>query len=65
MRIKMLSGRGTRWYGMISYQWRKKLQATIKVEHTYYDDRDIIGSGYDAISGSTENIATIQFDWRF
>ena len=65
MRIKMFSGRGSRWYGILSYQWRKQLHCTFKFEHTFYDDRDSIGSSYDVISSAHENMASLQLDWRF
>ncbi len=64
MRMKMLAGRGSRWYGIFVYRWRKKLQATFKIEHTFYDDRDAIGSGMDAVHGAVENAAALQLDWR-
>ena len=65
MRLKMLSGRGSRWYGVFSYKWRKNMTWTLKFENTLYTDRYAVGSGLDVISGPRETAAALQMDWRF
>jgi len=65
MRLKMLSGRGSRWYGLFTYKWRKKMTWTLKFENTFYSDRNKVGSGLDVICGPRETAAGLQMDWRF
>ncbi len=63
MRLKMLYGRGTRWYVMAKYAW-SFLQLSVKFERTWYQNRDTIGSGYDLIESPSEHTISLQLDWR-
>ncbi len=64
MRIKMLSGRGSRWYGVLTCKWKKKMQISLKFDRTSYDDRDALGSGMESIEGAQEHLLSLQLDWR-
>lgn len=65
MRIKMLSGRGARWYIVGSYQLGRHLHIHCKYENTYMDDESGIGSGNDRLNSPYENVWSAQLDWHF
>jgi competence ComEA-like helix-hairpin-helix protein len=64
MRLKLLYGRGSRWYAAVSWEASKWLSFHLKYEHTCYDNKSIIGSGNDMIHSQHENAFSTQFDWR-
>ena len=63
MRLKMLYGRGTRWFALVSYKWKLFIRLSMKYERTVYEDRTSIGSGYDRIASPSENMVSLQLDW--
>ncbi|MBN1479551.1 helix-hairpin-helix domain-containing protein [candidate division KSB1 bacterium] len=65
MRIKMLNGRGARWYIVASLQLAQHLQVHVKYENIYIDDDTSIGSGNDRIDSAYENVYSCQLDWHF
>jgi hypothetical protein len=65
MRLKMLNGRGKRWYILCFLKIKDQLRLCVKFENTYYDDKDHIGSGADVIDSQFENMISCQLDWTF
>ena len=65
MRLKMLYGRGTRWYFVAGWKTSQQALLSAKYEHTFYDSETSIGSGSDMILGQHENALSLQLDWRF
>ena len=65
MRIKMLNGRGKRWYLLCTFRITDQLRFCIKYENTFYDDKDQIGSGADILDSQFENMISCQLDWTF
>jgi len=65
MRLKMLYGRGTRWYLLAGWAIREQACISTKYEHTFYDSETSISSGSDMILGQHENGFSLQLDWRF
>lgn len=63
MRIICQSGRGTRWYLILTLSLGKKGTVSVKIERTRYDDREVIGSGYNRINGSSCHMLGVQYDW--
>lgn len=64
IRIKMLNGRGCRFYVLARIHLFNKNKVSFKYEHTFFDDMTSIGSGYDCIDGQEENMCSVQLDWR-
>ncbi len=64
MRIKMVYGKGYRWYTLVNMHYGK-FTLSVKYEETRYDDRDHISSGWDEIAGNRERMAAVQCDWRW
>jgi hypothetical protein len=65
MRLKMLSGRGKRWYVLCTVKINKRCKASLKYENLYVDDKKTIGSGNDMLFSPFENIVSFQLDWQF
>ncbi len=65
LRLKMLNHRGSRVYLLSGYRWEKHFNTTVKYEHTFYDNINTIGSGYDMINSDHDNMLSIQFDWNW
>ncbi len=65
MCIKLLYGRGIRFYTRIRLSWKKNFLFTLKFENTFYDHSDTIGSGYDKIESSSLSALSLQLDLRF
>jgi len=65
LRLKMLNHRGSRFYVISGYRWKNHFNTTLKYEHTFYDNNNIISSGYDTIYSDHENMLSIQFDWNW
>jgi hypothetical protein len=63
--VPALSGRGTRWYGMISYQATRRLSFWFRVAQTWYADRTELGSGGDLINGRHKTEVKVQMRWGF
>jgi len=64
MRIKMLYGRGWRWFLLAGlHHWGLHLSA--KYEETIYRDRDHTGSGWDEANGNRERWVSLQADLRW
>ncbi len=64
LRLKMLNHRGSRIYLIAGYKWKKHFKTTMKYEHTFYDNMNSIGSGYDLINSDHDNMLSVQFDWN-
>ena len=60
-----LSGNGVRSYIMASFELRKNVTASIRYSTSWYFDRDVIGSGNDAIQSSNRNDIKIKLGVRF
>ena len=58
-------GEGIRYTLMAKAQLRKQLTLTAKLGVTNYFDRTVIGSGTQAIDGSSQTDLDIQLKWRF
>jgi hypothetical protein len=65
MQCKMLYGRGTRWYILLQVREKKRSALSAKYQHTFYDDRDGMGSGADYIAGRHDNAFSCQLDWFY
>ncbi len=64
LRIKMLYGRGWRWFLLAGLRhWGLHLSA--KYEETIYRDRDHTGSGWDEASGNRERWVSLQAELRW
>lgn len=64
LRIKMLYGRGWRWFILAGLRhWG--LHLTAKYEETIYRDRDHTGSGWDEASGNRERWISLQAELRW
>ncbi len=64
MRIKMLYGRGQRWYILGRYS-SSFLRVSAKYEYTFYDNRTEIGSGPMTITGQNDAAFSVQVDVKF
>ena len=64
LRLKMLNHRGSRIYLLTGYRWKKHLNINFKYEHTFYDNKNSVGSGYDMIRGDHDNMLSVQLDWN-
>ncbi|NLP10277.1 helix-hairpin-helix domain-containing protein [bacterium] len=64
LRIKMLYGRGWRWFLLAGFRYRG-LHLTAKYEETIYQDRDHTGSGWDEVSGNRERWGSLQAELRW
>ena len=64
LRLKVLNHRGSRIYLLTGYKWKKHLNINVKYEHTFYDNKNSIGSGYDLIYGDHDNMLSVQLDWN-
>ena len=60
MRLKMLYGRGTRWYAMIAYNALPMFKIHLKYEHTWYDMR----TGNRFSPDNHETAFSLQIDWK-
>ena len=58
-------GRGVRWAVNGQYTWKKRWTVQAKYGHTWYADRDRIGSGPEEIQGSQKSDLTIQVRWKW
>lgn len=56
--------RGRRVYLMLKYEWGERLDLWLRLASSFYDDRSVIGSGLDAISGSTRTEAKLQLVFK-
>lgn len=65
MRLKMLNGRGKRWYMLCALKINNHFKFYLKYENLYIDDQSTIGSGNDIIHSQYENMFSLQLDWRF
>jgi len=64
MRIKMLYGRGQRWYMLVRYVF-SFLRLSAKFERTFFDNRTEIGSGPMTIRGQNDTAFSVQLDYKF
>jgi hypothetical protein len=58
-------GRGKRFYIIWKQKWTVYLSSWLRYSITHYTDRNIIGSGLDAISGATKSDVTLQLRLSF
>jgi hypothetical protein len=59
------SGVGIRSYVMAEYTFTRTLSIWLRWAYTTYNDREVIGSGADAIPGNTRNDVRTQVRFRF
>jgi len=64
MRLKMLYGRGTRWYLMTCFHLFHSIKLYLKYEHTWYD-RVPQQSGSVYVGDKHTNAFSAQLDWEF
>jgi|GEM_PF-711535 len=64
-RIKMLYGRGVRWFLRWSFHPCRQMTFSLKWEQTWYDHAKEMGSGLDHTAGRQESQISIQLDWRW
>lgn len=55
---------GQRVYLMLKYEWGERIDLWLRLASSFYDDRSLIGSGLDAISGSTRTEAKLQLVFK-
>ena len=58
-------GRGIRWAVNGKYTWKKRWTLQVKYGHTYYTDRDRIGSGTEEIQGNNKSDLILQWRWKW
>lgn len=63
--IPAYSGRGTRIYALLKYSVGRNLDVWFKWGQFYYTDRDVIGSGKEAIVGPTKTELRAQIRYKF
>lgn len=59
------SGNGIRNYILMQYDFSRKLTAWLRWANTRFTDRNIIGTGADAIDGNTKTDVRVQLRYRF
>jgi len=57
--------KGSRVYVLLNYKVRKNLEFWLRVAQTYYNDRNVIGSGLDEIQGNTKTEVKAQMRLKF
>jgi hypothetical protein len=63
--IPSFSGKGSRFYGIISYEISKQISVWLKFARTIYEDRNTVGSGADMITGNRKTELRVQVRWEF
>ena len=63
--IPSFSGKGSKVIFLIKYKMNKSTKLSFKIGHLVYDDRKIIGSGHDEISGDTKTEVKWQCVFKF
>lgn len=58
-------GRGTRYYAMLQWQAGERLNLWLRWARTIFKDREMIGSGYEQISGNTRSNLKLQVKFDF
>ncbi|MBA3899318.1 MAG: helix-hairpin-helix domain-containing protein [Bacteroidetes bacterium] len=58
-------GRGTRTYAMLRYNFKRNIDLWLRYGHTFYYNRDIIGTGLEEIQGNVRSEMTVQVRWKF
>jgi predicted porin len=58
-------GVGIRNYLLVEYKFNKKMSMWVRYARTRYTDREIIGSGADAINGNVKRDIKVQMLFRF
>lgn len=59
------SGNGVRNYVLLQYSFTKKITCWLRWANTRYTDREVIGTGSDAIDGKTKTDVRAQIRYRF
>jgi hypothetical protein len=59
-----LYDKGLRSYIMATFDISPKLSGSVRFSNTYYFNKDIIGSGYDAIDASGRNDIKVRLSYR-
>ncbi len=65
MTLKMLYGRGSRFYLMAALKIKSKIKLSSKFSCTHYTDRYFIGSGNNSIDSNREHHISFQLDYSF
>lgn len=63
--IPAYSGRGTRVYAMAKYSFGRRVDLWLRWSQYFYTDRDVIGSGKEAIDGNTKSEIKAQILVKF
>ena len=58
-------GQGTRWLAMVTWSALPSVDVWLRYARWHYTDRDIIGSGNNAIEGNVSNELKMQVRWKF
>jgi DNA uptake protein and related DNA-binding proteins len=58
-------GKGYRWMANLRYELSSQLSCWMKFAQTVYRDREVIGSGLEAISGNGKNDIYLLLRWKF
>lgn len=58
-------GRGMRWYAMVRATPMRRVDLWVRYGAWIYQDRDVIGSGLQEISGNVRSDVKVQLRWRF
>ncbi|MBU0489491.1 MAG: helix-hairpin-helix domain-containing protein [Bacteroidetes bacterium] len=56
--------RGSRFYFLVKYEFTDRIQAWFRIGQTWYNDRDVISSGLNEISGNTRTEVKLQIKFR-
>jgi hypothetical protein len=62
--VPALYGKGSRFYAMVKYSY-KKLNCWLRYSATYYYDKDVISTGLNEISGNKKSDVTLQVIYEF
>lgn len=63
--VNSLSAKGIRTYIVGKIKFWERLQLSSKIGFTFYDDKEEIGSGLEAIEGKWKGDGKLQMIWRF
>ena len=63
--IGMLSGQGTRALLLVQYKYRRGLDFWLRYAHSYFHDREEVGSGLELSAGSLRSDLRFQLQYRF
>lgn len=62
--IPFFEGTGIRWYSMIQLKVIRKVDFWLRIAQTNYGDREVVGSGNDAINGAKRTDLSFQIRYK-